>query len=168
MSEWRLQLWPPGGGRWPGPGGRGTRTARCLRGCGWAPLPSPSPPATSPPLAGPRTLQSQGGPGTRFSPTPSPGQVPCAHTQDQRRVPGPLGRHCQSSVWFLRPRDPGGALPPKSPSPATVPGTSFFTPTLGQRGGGRKCSCLVQLPQRGSRVNFQGLPQQGELSYPHN
>lgn len=31
-NEWRLQLWPPGGGRWPGPGRRGTRTAAACAG----------------------------------------------------------------------------------------------------------------------------------------
>lgn len=138
MSERRLQLWPPGGGRWPRRArpwradgeGRGPPAA----GSGVAGAPKPTPASTCAPKAVGRApnIRSQGGPSTATSPTPSPDQAPTPRTEFL--LPGPLdakGRHSHFHLWFLRWME---LAPCPLRSSPTVPGIGLFTPclTLGQ------------------------------------
>lgn len=134
MSERRLQLWPPGGGRWPRSAGPGLRTwtgtARGLRGCGWR----------AEAVARLHRLPEGRWPGPRHSES---GRSEHRYFTDARSRPGPHSQHPAPSawiprrrrealpfpLWFVSPRDGAGALPPgkaarKSQAPASSPRTS--------------------------------------------
>lgn len=145
MSEWRLQLWPPGGGRWPRPGRRGTRTARGQRGCGWGAFAilhlRRRPHRHSPGLRHSRATAARA---PAISPTPSPHQVPFAHTQDR-----PPGAALPFQCWVPPSEGSGGrpasTAPPPPLSQAPAPWSSASEGLPGELAGSPQQG-VIQLP----------------------
>ena len=164
MSERRLQLWPPGGGRWP----RSAGPPACGLGLG--------PPEACAGVAGaPKLLlastgslkavgrapdtRSQGGPSTATSPMPGPDQAPTPSTQ--LLLPGSPdagGRRCHFHCGlFLRGMElapcPLGRLPESPRHQPLYPG-----PPPG--------SGASPLPQRGYGVSSPFLARAREMQLP--